>query len=414
MLEHVVIVGGGQAAAQAIQTLRQKNFAGRITLCGEETDLPYQRPPLSKKYLAGDLTRDRLYIRPQAFYAELDVELVLGRRVTALEPASQRVTLQDGKVLEYDGLLLATGSRVRKLDTAGSTLEGIHYLRTLQDVDAILAGFPHAKRLVIVGAGYIGLEVAAVARQRGLDVSILELSGRVMPRVVCPAVSAFYHDLHTAAGSEIHYGVEVNAFEGHRRVSAVIGSDGGRYPCDIVIVGIGVVPATELAEAAGLDCNNGIVVDECARTTQAHIVAAGDCTLHPNPILGRRVRLESVPNAIEQAKTAAMSLLGHDEPYSQVPWFWSDQFDVKLQIAGLSEPDDTVVIRGDVHDRGFAAYYLQAERLVAVNAINSPKDFLRGKQLIAACATLDAEALADAAADLCDAVVAAPQSSSRA
>jgi 3-phenylpropionate/trans-cinnamate dioxygenase ferredoxin reductase subunit len=414
MLEHVVIVGGGQAAAQAIQTLRQKNFAGRITLCGEETDLPYQRPPLSKKYLAGDLTRDRLYIRPQAFYAELDVELVLGRRVTALEPASQRVTLQDGKVLEYDGLLLATGSRVRKLDTAGSTLEGIHYLRTLQDVDAILAGFPHAKRLAIVGAGYIGLEVAAVARQRGLDVSILELSGRVMPRVVCPAVSAFYHDLHTAAGSEIHYGVEVNAFEGHRRVSAVIGSDGGRYPCDIVIVGIGVVPATELAEAAGLDCNNGIVVDECARTTQAHIVAAGDCTLHPNPILGRRVRLESVPNAIEQAKTAAMSLLGHDEPYSQVPWFWSDQFDVKLQIAGLSEPDDTVVIRGDVHDRGFAAYYLQAERLVAVNAINSPKDFLRGKQLIAARATLDAEALADAAADLGDAVVAAPQSSSRA
>ena len=400
MSDHLVIVGGGQAAAQAVQSLRQQSFAGAITLLGDEPYPPYQRPPLSKKYFAGELARERLMLRPAAFYAEKGVVLELGARVEELEPAARRVRLRDGRTLAYDRLLLATGSRARALPVPGVDLAGVHYFRTITDVDSILASLAPAARVLLVGAGYIGLEVAASARQRGFDVTVLEAAERVMSRTVSAEISAFYDACHRAAGVTIHCGAGVKAFVGADRVTAVETSDGRNFACDVAIVGIGIEPNVELAARAGLECSNGIIVDELARTADPNIVAAGDCTNHPLPLLERRVRLESVPNAIHQAKVAAATLLGSPSPYSEVPWFWSDQYDLKLQIAGLSTGYDEVVLRGDPATRSFAAFYLRAGQLLAVDAINSPKDFIAGKKLVAGRARIAPDVLRDPKTDL--------------
>jgi 3-phenylpropionate/trans-cinnamate dioxygenase ferredoxin reductase component len=400
MSEHLVIVGGGQAAAQAVQSLRQQGFAGPITLLGEEPYPPYQRPPLSKKYFAGELPRERLFLRPAAFYAEKNVALEQGARVEEIEPAARRVRLRDGRTLAYDRLLLATGSRVRALEVPGADLPGVHYLRTIADVDAISTSLAPGTRVLLVGAGYIGLEVAAVARQRGFEVTVLEAADRVMSRTVSVEVSAFYEACHRAAGVAIHCGAAVKELHGAARVTAVETADGRTFGCDIVIVGIGIVPNVELAAGAGLACSNGIVVDELARTADPHIVAAGDCTNHPLPLFERRVRLESVPNAIHQAKVAAATLLGTAAPYSEVPWFWSDQYDLKLQIAGLSTGYDEVVVRGDPAARSFAAFYLRGGRLLAVDAVNCPREFIAGKKLVANRARIGADVLRDASVDL--------------
>ena len=400
MSEHLLIVGGGQAAAQAVQSLRQNGFAGSITLLGDEPYPPYQRPPLSKKYLAGELARERLFLRPAAFYAEKGVTLELGARAEEIEPAAHRVRLRDGRSLSYDRLLLATGSRARALDVPGAALPGAHYLRTIADVDAIMAGLVPGARVVLVGAGYIGLEVAAVARQRGFDVTVLEAAGRVMSRTVSPEISAFYEQCHLAAGVAVHCGASVKALLGGARVTAVETTDGRTFACDVAIIGIGIVPNVELAAAAGLDCANGILVDEFARTADPHVVAAGDCTNHPHPGLGRRVRLESVPNAVHQAKVAAQTLLGAPAAYSEVPWFWSDQYDLKLQIVGLSAGYDEVVLRGDPAARSFAAFYLRGGEVIAVDAVNSPRDFLAGKKLVANRTRVAADVLRDAAVDV--------------
>jgi 3-phenylpropionate/trans-cinnamate dioxygenase ferredoxin reductase subunit len=402
MPKHFIILGGGQAGAQAVQTLRQNNFDGRITLVGEERQLPYQRPPLSKNYLAGKLDAERLSLRSASFYSDRNVTLELGTRADTLEPSSRRLTLGDGRVLDYDGLLLATGSRVRRLDSPGSDLAGIHYLRTIADADAIRAEFLPGKRLVIVGAGYIGLEVASIAVTLGVEVTILEAADRVMARVVSAETSHFYLNYHTSSGVEIHCNASVAAFHGRDQVTAVETAAGRRFTCDIVVVGVGIVPEVSLAEASGLKCDNGIHVDGHARTDEPSIVAAGDCTNHPNPFAGRRIRLESVHNAIEQAKTAALSLLEKSEPYAQVPWFWSDQYDLKLQIAGLSGDHDQVIIRGNSNESRFSACYLRAGRLVAVEAVNSPRDFMFGKKLIAAEVVVTPEQLADSAISLGD------------
>ena len=354
MTEHLVIVGGGQAAAQAVQSLRQQNFAGPITLLADEAYPPYQRPPLSKKYLAGDLTRERLLLRPANFYAEKGVTLEQNARVEELDAVQHRLRLRDGRTLGYDKLLLATGSRVRTLDVPGATLAGVFYLRTIADVDAITAALREGARVLLVGAGYIGLEVAASIRQRGFEVTVLEAAERVMARAVSPEVSAFYERAHRAAGVALHCGAAVKSLHGTTHVTAVETVDGRSFPCDVAIIGIGILPNVELAAASGLECSNGIVVDEFARTADPHIVAAGDCTNHPLPLLDRRVRLESVPNAIHQAKVAAATLLGTPTAYSEVPWFWSDQFDLKLQIAGLSLGYDEVVLRGDPAARRYA------------------------------------------------------------
>jgi 3-phenylpropionate/trans-cinnamate dioxygenase ferredoxin reductase subunit len=400
MSQHLVIVGGGQAAAQAVQSLRQQSFAGPITLLSDEPYPPYQRPPLSKKYFAGELPRERLLLRPAAFYAEKGVSLEQNARVEELDVAGRRVRLRDGRTLAYDRLLLTTGSRVRKLEVPGATLPGLHYVRTIADVDGITSSLREGTRVLLIGAGFIGLEIAAVARQRGFEVTVLEAAERVMSRAVSVEVAAFYEARHRDAGVSVHTGAAVAALRGAQQVTAVETADGRVFPCDVVIVGIGIVPNVELAAAAGLPCNNGIVVDEFARTADPHVVAAGDCTNHPLPLLERRVRLESVPNAIHQAKVAAATLLDAPIAYSEVPWFWSDQYDLKLQIAGLSTGFDEVVLRGDPATRSFAAFYLRAGQLLAVDAINSPKEFIAGKKLVASRAHIAPDVLRDAAVDL--------------
>lgn len=400
MSEHLVVVGGGQAAAQAVSSARQLGFTGKITLIGEEPWLPYQRPPLSKKYLAGEMTRERLALKPEDFYLSRNVELMRGVKVEELELASRRLRLDDGRALLYERLLLATGGRVRELPIQGRDLDGIHYIRTVDDVDALQADFEPGRRLIIVGAGYIGLEVAAVARSRGLEVTVLEAADRVLARVVCPQLSEFYERYHREAGVAIHCHAAVTAFSGSRRVTAVETAGGRSYPCDLVVVGIGIRPNVELAERAGLACDDGIVVDACARTADERVVAAGDCTRHPHPFAGRSVRLESVHNAIEQGKSAAAGLVGESRPFDEVPWFWSDQYDLKLQIAGLPFDYDEVVVRGEISKRGFAAYYLAGTRPVAVEAVNSPRDFMLGKKILAGRASVSAAELADPKTDL--------------
>jgi len=399
MPEHLVVVGAGQAAAQAIHILRQQSYAGSITLIGEEPYAPYQRPPLSKKYFAGEIPRERLHLRPPSFYVEKGITLELGRRVEELDRSARSLRLDDGRTLRYDRLLLATGSRVRKLAAPGAELAGVHHVRTIADIDSINAGLKPGARVVVIGGGYIGLEMAAVATQRGYRVTVLEAAERVLGRVVCKQVSAFYTELHRAAGVEIHCDASVRALLGQARVESVEVADGRRFACDVVIVGIGIVPNVELAAAAGLECDNGIRVDEFARTADADVLAAGDCTSHPLPLYSRFVRLESVPNAVHQGKVAAASLLGSPSAYAEIPWFWSDQYDVKLQIVGLSHGYDDVVVRGDPAKRSFSVYYLAGRRLIAVDAIGSAHEFAHAKRLVGASFTIDADVLRDPRTD---------------
>jgi 3-phenylpropionate/trans-cinnamate dioxygenase ferredoxin reductase subunit len=400
MTERLVIVGGGQAAAQAVQSLRAQGFTGPITLIGEEPHPPYQRPPLSKKFLAGELPRERLWLRPPAFYAEKGVSLELGRRVTELDLASRRVRVDDGRSLVYDRLLLATGSRVRRLEVPGTALDGVHYLRTIADVENIVAALTPGARVLLVGAGYIGLEVAAVIRTRGFEVTVLEAADRAMARTAGPEVSAFYDACHRAAGVALHYGAVVAALRGTTKVSAVETVDGRSFVCDLVIIGIGVQPNVELAGAVGLACDNGIVVDEFLRTADPRVVAVGDCTNHYHPLLERRIRLESVPNAVHQGKVAAATLLGAPVAVAEVPWFWSDQYDLKLQIVGLSASYEEAVVRGDPASRSFAVFYLADGRVLAVDAVNSPRDFAAAKKLVAGRTPVAAATLRDPTRDL--------------
>jgi len=407
MYEHIVIVGAGQAAVQAIDTLRRKGFTGKLTLVGDEPWLPYQRPPLSKKYLAGALERERLMIRPRQFFSDHSVQTHLGRRVEEISRAQQKVRLDDGSVLPYDALLLATGSRPRNLVAPGSDLHGVHSLRTMADVERIRLDLAASKRLVIIGGGYIGLEVAATARELGLDVTVLEMAERVMNRVTCAEVSSFYEREHAHHGVRIICNAKVRALAGDphsRRVRAVLTEDGAEHPADVVIVGVGVLPVDELATAAGLECSNGIKVDQHCRTSDPHVYAAGDCTQHENLHYGRWLRLESVDNAFEQATTAAQNLLGVPTVHDKVPWFWSDQYDLKMIIVGICQGHDTVVTRGAPSSRSFSACYLRNGELVAIDSVNSPKDQMAARKLIAARARPQIDKLADPAIALKDVI----------
>lgn len=400
MKKHLVLIGGGQAAAQSIHTARELGFGGRISLVADEPELPYQRPPLSKQYLAGVLPRERLELRPQSFYESRSIELLLGTRATGLDTARRRVTLNDGGELAYTTLILATGGRPRTLRIPGADLDGIHYLRTVADVDAFAPAFVPGRRLVIVGAGYIGLEVAAVAAQHGLDVTVLEATERVLARVVAPEMSAFYERYHRAAGVAIHCTTTVSAFEGTDAVRHVETADGRKFEADLVIVGIGIVPCTELAEAAGLPTDGGILVDEHAQTSAPDIAAAGDCTRQHHPLVGGPLRIESVHNAISQGKAAAHTLVGSPAGFDDIPWFWSDQYDLKLQIAGVALHWDQTVCRGDPQSHQFALYYLNDGVPVAVDCVNSPREFMLGKKMISARKPVAAAILGDVDADL--------------
>jgi 3-phenylpropionate/trans-cinnamate dioxygenase ferredoxin reductase subunit len=409
MLQNVVIVGAGQAAAQAIDTLRRRGFDGSIVLVGDEEHEPYQRPPLSKHYLAGGLDHDRLRVRPPQFYSDRRVELQLGTRATAIDRHGCQVRLRGGAVLGYDALLLAVGSRPRPLAVSGADLGGIHYLRTLGDAERLRAELRPGRRLVVVGGGYLGLEVAATARVLGLEVTVLELTPRVMSRGVSPEVSTFFEAEHARRGVRVVKGVRVTGFAetpGTGQVCSVLCADGTEYAADVVLIGIGVAPEQELAAEAGLACADGIVVDRYCRTADARIYAAGDCTRHPASHYGLDMRLESVDNAFEQGTSAALNLLGIETAHEKIPWFWSDQFDLKLVIVGLSQGHDSTVLRGDPASRSFSVCYLRRTELVAIDTVNSPKDQIAARKLIAARARVDPARLRDAALALKDCAVA--------
>ena len=404
MISTILIIGGGQAGAQAIDTLRREGFGGRVTLISDESQLPYQRPPLSKKYLSGEMSADRLLFRHRAFYDEHRIELKLGRRAVRIDAAARQVELADGENLAYDRLLLCLGAESRRLTCPGAALAGVHYLRSLDDVAPIRAGFKPQARVVIIGGGYIGLETAATCRKMECGVTVLEMADRLMNRVVAPCVSAYFAGEHRNHGVQILCDMRVTRLEGEGRVERVICADGSSHAADLVIVGVGAVAATELASSAGLACDNGIVVDEYCRTSDAAIYAAGDCTNHPSPRYGRRVRLESVDNAFEQAKTAALNLLDRPVAHDRVPWFWSDQYDNKLLIVGLPQDYDQQVLRGDPASRSFSVCYLKGRELLAVEAINHSKDYMAARKLIAERSLLDPQKLANGELPLKEAI----------
>lgn len=393
----IVIIGAGHAAGQAVASLRQGKYEGEITLLGDEPHVPYQRPPLSKQYLSGEHGLERVYLRPEKFYTDQNVTVKLNTVAESIDTSAQTVTTSTGDVYSYDKLVIATGSRPRILNIQGSDLEGIHYLRTITDVDGIAANMKTARKLVIVGGGYIGLEVASVAVTSGLEVHVLEMEDRILQRVTTPEMSEFYHKLHTDRGVSIHTNTTVSGFEGDKQVSKVVCGDKS-FAADMVIVGIGIIANVEIAQEAGVDCDNGIVVNERCETSAANVYAAGDCTNHPNPLLGRRLRLESVPNAMEQARVVASNICGGNKEYASVPWFWSDQYELKLQMVGFSTDGDQHVIRGDKSNNEFAVFYLKDGKVVAVDAVNSPREFMVCKQLYGK--PVDADQLADTDVDL--------------
>lgn len=400
MTERVVIAGAGHAAGQIIASLKLQKFAGKIVLVGDEPHLPYQRPPLSKKFLSGELAAERLYVKPPNFYDDPQIELRLETLVTAINREDKTLRTNSGDDIPYDKLILALGSRVRRLPIDGADLDGVHYLRRIADVEGIRTELQNKKNAVIVGAGYIGLEVAAVIRQLGLDVTVVEMADRVMSRVVSPEISDFYQIEHTSHGVKLRLSTGISAFRGDGHVDAIETAGGERIPADFVVVGVGIVPNTELAADAGLNVDDGIVVDDRCQTSDPSIYAVGDCTTHPNSIYDRQLRLESVHNALEQSKTAVSNICGKETHYSQVPWFWSDQYDLKLQIAGLSAGYDDVVIRGNPADRSFACMYLKEGRIIATDAVNSPKEFVHSKALIAGHILVDRDRLADTSVQL--------------
>jgi 3-phenylpropionate/trans-cinnamate dioxygenase ferredoxin reductase subunit len=396
MTERVVIVGAGQAAGVAAASLREQGYGGAIAIVGEEAFPPYQRPPLSKNFLAGQMNAEQLLLKPEKFYAERNVDLKLGTRVEAIERDAMHVRLRGGETLPYSKLLLATGSRPRKLSVPGADIAGVHYLRTLADVQAIRADMAAGRHAVVIGAGYIGLEAAAVAAKAGMSVVVLEAAERILGRVSGPIVADFFAGAHRAQGVEIRCGIRVEALEGSARVASVVCSDGA-VAADLVIVGIGIEPNVELAAEAGLTCDNGIVVDEFTRTSDPNIHAAGDCSNHPNALLGARMRLESVQNAIDQARAAASNLAGKARAYTELPWFWSNQYDMRLQIAGLSQGHDATLMRGSPPAGAFSVMYLRAGKLIAVDTVNAPRDHLAIRKLLAAGGEVDAERFVDPA-----------------
>jgi 3-phenylpropionate/trans-cinnamate dioxygenase ferredoxin reductase subunit len=410
----IVIVGASHAGSETAIRLRQNGFKGSVALIGAETELPYNRPPLSKAFLAGELSLDQILIRPRQTYEKVDIAWHGGTTVTAINRNKHDVVVADGRLFGYQKLVLATGGRPRRLTVPGADLRGIYYLRDVADVDKMRPAFTAGKRLVIVGGGYIGLEVAAVAIKHGLDVEIVEFASRVLARVAGPELSAYYETAHRQAGVKIRLSTGVDGFaaaasdSGH--VGTVLCSGGITLAADLVLVAVGLIPNIELAEEAGLAIGSGIIVDEYCQTSDPDILAIGDCTEHPLPFLCRRVRLESVPNALEQARVAASVLTSQASPYNAVPWFWSDQYDLKLQAVGLSQGHDTVITRPAKLASGFIAFYLLEGRVIAADCVNAPADFMQAKRIVTAKQVVDPILLADPSLSLKDLFAAAEAS----
>ncbi|MBV9771910.1 MAG: FAD-dependent oxidoreductase [Bryobacterales bacterium] len=397
----VVIVGAGQAGFQVAASLRQEGYEEPISLIGDEPHLPYQRPPLSKGFMTGKQDIEGTALRPLAFYESHGIDLLTSTRVTALDRSDRSVRLASGSRIRYEKLVLAVGARNRTLALKGAELDGVCYLRTDTEAAAISERLEAARDVVVIGGGFIGLELAAAARSLGKSVRVLELQARLMPRVVSPILSDFYNDLHAKQGVQISLGAGVREIAGKQgKVSHVVMSDSSVFPADLILVGIGVVPNSELARDAGLSDVNGIAVDEHLRTEDENIYAIGDCADHPNPFAGGRVRIESVQNAVDQGKCVAAAIIGRSEDYRAVPWFWTDQFDTKLQMAGLSNGHGQAVTRGEPESHKFSVFYFRDGRLAAIDSVNRPGDHLAGRKLLAARTPVTPEEAADLSVDL--------------
>ncbi|MES2497534.1 MAG: FAD-dependent oxidoreductase [Pseudomonadota bacterium] len=394
----VLIVGAGHGGAQAAVALRQNKFEGTIAIVGDEPDLPYERPPLSKEYFSGEKTFDRILIRPAAFWDDRQIAMLLGKRVTAVDPAKHEVTLSDGSTIGYGKLIWATGGAPRQLVCSGHHLSGVHGVRTRADADRMLGELDRTTNVVVIGGGYIGLEAAAVLSKFGKKVTVLEALDRVLARVAGEALSRFYEAEHRAHGVDVQLGAKVDCILGDAddRVTGVQMHDGSVIPADMVIVGIGIIPAVEPLIAAGAAGGNGVDVDEYCRTSLADIYAIGDCAMHSNAFAdGARIRLESVQNANDQATTAAKHILGGSDVYHAVPWFWSNQYDLRLQTMGLSMGYDETIVRGDPATRSFSVIYLKNGRVLALDCVNAVKDYVQGKALVTKGVSPDKASLAD-------------------
>ena len=391
----IVVVGAGHCAGQLVARLRAEGHQGAITMVGAETHPPYQRPPLSKNYLAGEVGVERVLLRPESFYTENDITLRLGARVGEIDLEGRRAFLDNGDALDYRQLVFATGATVRRLKVPGADLAGIGYLREIADSDTIRASMEEGARLVVVGGGYIGLEVASVAARKGVRVTVVETEPRLMSRVVSPETSAHYLDMHREAGVDVRADLRVSAFEGEASVSRVRCADGSAFDADYVVVGIGIAANDALAASAGLDTDNGVVVNEFGATSHPGVWAAGDCSSHPSALYGRRIRLESVHNAMSQAKVVAANISGKQTPYDEAPWFWSDQYDAKLQIVGLAEGADERVLRGDPAGGAFTVFHLCGGTVIAAETVNGMRDHIVCRKLVGGRARPSQGALAD-------------------
>lgn len=394
----VVIVGAGHGGAAAAAALRQRGFAGSIALVGAEPDLPYERPPLSKEYLAGERAFERMLIRPAAFWRERDVTLLLGRTVVAVDASARRVTLEDGRMIDYHRLIWAAGGSARRLACEGHDLAGVHTVRCRADVDRMIAELPRVERVAVVGGGYVGLEAAAVLTALGRQVTVIEARERLLARVAGTALADFYAAEHRAHGVDVRLGAQVESILARDGMAAGVRlGDGEPIPAEMVIVGVGLIPAVAPLLAAGAEGGDGVIIDPLCRTNLPDVFAIGDAAAHRNAFAGGAlVRLESVQNATDQAGTVAKHLTGTDEPYAAVPWFWSNQYDLRLQTVGLSAGHDEAIVRGTPASRRFSVIYRRAGRVIALDCVNAARDFVRGKALVSVGATVDAVVLADA------------------
>lgn len=396
----VLIIGGGHGGAQVAQSLRKKNYQGSIRIISDDAHLPYDRPPLSKDYLMGRTDKAQILLREPSYWTDEQIDFELGQRAEYLDAEQKTVTLQDRRVISFARCVLATGGKARKLDCAGNNLDGIYYLRTIADVDAIRADLKDAKRIGVIGAGYVGLEVASAARHMGLEVHVIEAQDRILRRVTSPAVSEFVQQHHAANGTIFHLNESVNALVGQDRISAVRLASSRELAVDMVVVGIGIDAEVALAVQAGLNCDNGILVDEFFHTSQPHILAIGDCARHPNDFAGGLWRLESVQHAIDSAATAADTLIGEAEKYHALPTFWSDQQGLRIQSAGLNKDADELIQRCSDDGQMLSVLYLKSGQLISIDAINNPKDFVSARGLILKQATIDPSKAIDAAIPL--------------
>lgn len=394
--KNIVIIGGGQAASQVATSLRQKNFAGDISILSSEEYLPYQRPPLSKKYLSGELDSERLYLKPEKFYEDQNINVMLNSYVEEIDRSNSKLTFSknngEESTINYDNLVISTGTSPRLIPLDNPNLKGVHYLRSIKDVEGIKKSLIGAKSMVIIGGGYIGLEVAAVSKKLGLNVTVVEMANRILERVTSPIISSFYHSYHESNGVEIRTSTSVIGINGDLNVSSVETSS-GIIEADIVVVGIGVLPCQDLAERAGIETNNGIVVNEFCISSDSNIFSAGDCTLHPSAFYKRDIRLESVHNAIEQGKTVASSIMGEFIPYNQIPWFWSDQYDLKFQIAGLNTGYDEYIVRGKPENNSFSVFYFKDGNMISSDCVNSAPDHMMSRRFIFNKTEIDLEKL---------------------